>query len=77
MANLLLLGDGRTDERRADWTHQSFVVSTGRPTLKPPSALRHGWQNGSEQGLFSRMSSRSHWCRTPRSVELGELRLHR
>jgi len=60
MADLLLVGDAKRDERGANWIDRSFVVSTGRPTLKPPLALRHGWQNGSEQGLFSRMSSRSH-----------------
>lgn len=61
----------------AIWLHRSFAVSTGRPTLKPPLAWRHGWQNGSPRGWFSRMWSKPNCRRTPGSVELAELRRHR
>jgi hypothetical protein len=78
MANLLLVGDARADERGANWIRQSSVVSTSRPSLKPPSTWRQASQIGSQQDSFSPMSSRSHLYRPPPSVDgRAELRLHR
>ena len=77
MANLLLVGDARADERGANWIRQSSVVSTSRLTLKPPSAWRQASQTGSEQDSFSLMSSRSQLYRPPPSLDRAELRLHR
>ena len=77
MANLLLVGDARADERGANWIRQSSVLSTSQPTVKPPSAWQQASQSGSEQDSFSLMSSRSHLYRTPPSLDRAESRLHR
>src|SRR5438105_3123147 len=68
VAAVFAAGDAGVDERRTTWVGQSCVVSTDRPTLRPHSASRRGWQSGSKRGSFSRTWPRSHSSRMPPSA---------